>query len=95
MSANRDRRKEDAERKILATMPMAGADAELAGEHSLSETVKELRDTAGHKPAQQIATLGWRHGGASLGDWPGELRRVWEITSAQAPTPTASRFAHL
>jgi hypothetical protein len=63
VSADRDRRKEDAERKILATMPMAGADAELAGEHSLGETAKELRDTAGDKPAQQIAALGvasWR-----------------------------------
>lgn len=49
---NRDRRKEDAERKISAAMPVAGAGAEHGGEHLRSETEKELRETAGEKPTQ-------------------------------------------
>ena len=49
---NRDRRKEEAERKISVAMPMAGAGAELAGEHARSETEEELHKAAGEKPTQ-------------------------------------------
>jgi hypothetical protein len=49
---NRDRRKEEAERKISPAMPMAGAGAELAGEHPRSETEDELRKASGEKPSQ-------------------------------------------
>jgi hypothetical protein len=42
----------NAERKISAAMPVAGAGAELAGEHLRRETEKELRETAGEKPTQ-------------------------------------------
>jgi hypothetical protein len=49
---HRDRRAEDAERKISIAMPMAGAGAELAAEHVESETEKELREAAGEKSRQ-------------------------------------------
>jgi hypothetical protein len=50
---NRDRRAEDAERKISIAMPMAGAGAEVAADHVESETEKELRKAAGDKPRQE------------------------------------------
>ena len=46
---NRNRRAEDAERKISIAMPMAGASAEVAAEHVESETEKELREATGEK----------------------------------------------
>ena len=49
---NRDRREEDAERKLSTAMPMAGAGAELAGVHSGSETENELRESAAETSKQ-------------------------------------------
>lgn len=49
---NRDRREQDADRKISPAMPMSAAGAQLSGEHPRSETEDELRKAAGDKPVQ-------------------------------------------
>jgi hypothetical protein len=46
---NRDRRAENAERKVSVPMPLAGMGAEIAADHVESETEKEPRKTAGEK----------------------------------------------
>lgn len=50
---NRDRRAEDAERKLSIAMPMAGAGAQVAADHPVTETEKELREAAGEKPREE------------------------------------------
>jgi hypothetical protein len=50
---NRDRHAQDVERKLSIAMPTAGAGAQVAADHPVSETEKELRETAGEKPRQE------------------------------------------
>jgi hypothetical protein len=49
---NRDRRAEDAERKISVPMPLAETGTEIAADHVGSETEKELREATGEKSRQ-------------------------------------------